>query len=60
MRKHILLGRGRCINKKNMYDDTTTRSFAVRKDYGRRVGTVKDVKYQNKVFKPLKFKHLNI
>ena len=43
-----------------MYDDNTTRSFAVRKDYGRRVGTVKDVKHQNKVFKPLKFKHLNI
>ena len=60
MRKHILLGRGRCINKKHMYDDNTTRSFAVRKDYGRRVGTVKDVKHQNKVFKPLKFKHLNI
>ena len=60
MRKHILLGRGRCINKKHMYDDNTTRTFATGKDYRGRVGTVKDVKYQNKVFKPLKFKHLSI
>lgn len=60
MRKHILLGRGRCINRKNMYNDTKTVSLV--KNYGGRPQTVvKDVnKYQNKVFKPLRFKNLKI
>ena len=60
MRKHILLGRGRCIDKNNMYDDNASRSLAARKYYGKKVVPVNGVKYQNKVFKPLKFKNLSI
>lgn len=56
MRKHILLGRGRCINKKNMYDNNKSVSNSKRG----RIGTVKEVKHKNKVFKPLKFKYLSI
>ncbi len=56
MRKHILLGRGRFVNKDNMYN-TTTKSLPNRKHYSGRVETVK---HQNKVFKPLKFKNLSI
>lgn len=59
MRKHILLGTGRFVNKNNMYN-TTTKSLPNRKHYSGRVETVKNAKYQNKVFKPLKFKNLSI